>query len=198
MARKGRGRLSGIEQLPEPCAKEVVWAQGELQKRDRPQTEIYSEFVAKLEAIKREWRGELEFNIPSFSAFNRFSINLAVMTDRINRTKEIASALAENFDPESSDEITLIAAEAIKTLVFELLTAKGEAGFDPKGAKALADALRSAALAQNISTTRRQKVEADLASQAKAAVDKVSKAKGWSQEFTDQVLDGFLGVKVER
>ncbi len=195
MARKGRGRLSGIEQLPEPCAPVVLWAQQELQNRERTQTEIYSEFVAKLEAVMREWRGELEFKIPSFSAFNRFSINLAVLTDRINRTKEIAGALAENFDPESSDDITLIAAEAIKTLVFELLTAGGEAGIDPKGAKALADALRSAMVAQTISTQRRQKVEAEFEAKAKQAVTAVAKQRGITAETAEQILSEILGVK---
>ena len=195
MARKGRGRLSGIEQLPEACAPAVVWAQSELQKRERTQTEIYSDFVSKLQEIEREWRGELEIKIPSFSAFNRFSISLAVMTDRINRTKDIASALAENFDAESSDDITLIAAEAIKTLIFELLTSKGEAGFDPKGAKALADALRSATLAQGISSARRQKVEADFEKKAKEAVATVAKAKGITDAGARAILTEILGVE---
>ena len=117
----GRGRLSNIELLPEPCAPEVEWAAVELQKRERTQTEIYSEFVSRLEAIQREHRGELDFVIPSFTAFNRYSLNLARMTQRINQTRDIASTLASKFDAEASDDLTLIAAEAIKTLIFELL-----------------------------------------------------------------------------
>jgi hypothetical protein len=195
MARKGRGRLSGIEQLPEACAPAVLWAQAELQKRERTQTEIYADFIAKLQEIEREWRGELDIKIPSFSAFNRFSVSLAIMTERINRTKDIASALAENFDAESSDDITLIAAEAIKTLIFELLTSKGEAGFDPKGAKALADALRSATLAQGISTQRRAKVEADFEAKAKQAVTAVAKQRGMTAETAQHILSEILGVQ---
>lgn len=87
----GRGRLSNIELLPEECAHVVHWAAQELQKRERHQTEIYAEFTEKLLAIRAE-DGELDFAIPSRSAFNRYSVNLAEMTKRINDTRDIASA----------------------------------------------------------------------------------------------------------
>lgn len=69
----GRGRLSNIELLPEECAHVVHWAALELQKRERPQMEIFAEFTEKLKAIKAE-DGELDFLIPSRAAFNRYSI----------------------------------------------------------------------------------------------------------------------------
>ncbi|RVG94852.1 DUF3486 family protein [Sinorhizobium meliloti] len=172
----GRGRPTNIDMLPEACAPVVAWAAEELQNRDRTQTDIYSEFAAKLEAIQREHRGELEFPIPSFSAFNRYSIKLATLTSRLNETREIASTLAEKFDAADSDNLTLIAAEAIKTLIFELLTSKGEAGIDPKGAMSLANALRAAAQAQGVSTARRQRVEKELGEKVGQAVDAVEKA----------------------
>lgn len=172
----GRGRPTNIDMLPEACAPVVAWAAEELQNRDRTQTDIYGEFVAKLEAIQREHRGELEFPIPSFSAFNRYSIKLATMTQRLNETREIASTIAGKFDAQASDDLTLIAAEAIKTLIFELLTSKGEAGIDPKGAMSLANALRAAAQAQGVSTARRQKVEKELGQKVGQAVDAVEKA----------------------
>ena len=190
----GRGRLSGIELLPEACADAVAWAASELQNRERTQTDIYQEFVGKLEQLHQEHRGELEFSIPSFSAFNRYSIRLATLTQRLNQTREIASTLASKFDAAASDDLTLIASEAIKTLVFELVTNGGEAGFDPKGAKALADALFSASRAQGVSTNRRQKVEAEFAAKATEAVKSVAKARGISAESADQILDQILGV----
>ncbi|CDN93434.1 MULTISPECIES: DUF3486 family protein [Rhizobium/Agrobacterium group] len=190
----GRGRLSGIELLPEACADAVAWAASELQNRERTQTDIYQEFVGKLELLHQEHRGELEFSIPSFSAFNRYSIRLATLTQRLNQTREIASTLASKFDAAASDDLTLIASEAIKTLVFELVTNGGEAGFDPKGAKALADALFSASRAQGVSTNRRQKVEAEFAAKATEAVKSVAKARGISAESADQILDQILGV----
>ncbi|WP_421357820.1 DUF3486 family protein [Agrobacterium rosae] len=194
MSMKGRGRLSGIELLPDACGDAVAWAASELQNRERTQTDIYEEFVVRLELLHQEHRGELEFSIPSFSAFNRYSIRLAALTQRLNQTREIASTLASKFDAAASDDLTLIASEAIKTLVFELVTNGGEAGFDPKGAKALADALFSASRAQGVSTNRRQKVEAEFAAKATEAVKSVAKARGISAESADQILDQILGV----
>jgi phytoene dehydrogenase-like protein len=190
----GRSRLSGIELLPEECSEIVAWAARELQDRDKTQTDIYSEFHAKMEALQREFRGELDFRIPSFSAFNRFSIKLATLSSRLNQTREIAATIAEKFDAKASDNLTLIAAEAIKTLVFELLTNAGEAGLDPKGAKSLADALRAATQAQGVSLATRQKAEAEFAAKAKEAVQAVAKVKGISEEGANEILDRILGV----
>lgn len=194
-ARRGRGRITGIEKLPPEADRIIAWASEELRDRDRTQQEIYEEFFAKLEELKAEHRGELEFDIPSKSAFNRYSIRLATLTRRLEETREIAGAIASRFDAAASDDLTLIAAEAIKTLVFELVNAAGEYGLDPKGAKALADALRSAASAQNISTSRRQKVEADFAKDVEEAVERVAKVKGFSAETKDAILGEILGVE---
>lgn len=190
----GRGRLNGIELLPEPCAPVVAWAAQALQDRDRTQTDIYQEFVAKLEAISREHRGELEFTIPSISAFNRYSIKLATLTARLNQTRDIAKTLAEKFDAEDSDNLTLIAAEAIKTLVFELLTNSGEAGMVAKDAMSLANALRSATQAQGVSTARRQKVEKEFAQKVDNAVETVAAAKGLNRKTVAEIKAQILGV----
>ncbi len=194
MAKQGRGRLNRIELLPEACAHVVTWAAEELQRRDRTQTEIYEEFVGKLQAVDREHRGELEIDIPSFSAFNRYSLKLATLTQRLNQTREIATALASKFDAGASDDLTLIASEAIKTLVFELVTNGGEAGFDPKSAKALADALFSATRAQGVSTNRRIKVEKEFADKVDQAVETVAKAKGLTRETAADIKRNILGV----
>ncbi len=191
----GRSRLTGIDLLPEECQPIVAWAASELQNRDRTQTEIYEEFVGKLQALDREYRGELEIKVPSFSAFNRYSIKLATMTRRLDETREIATAIAGKFDAQASDDLTLIAAEAIKTLIFELLTSKGESGIDPKGTMALANALRAAAQAQTVSTARRQKVEADFAEKAEKAVNSVTKSRGLTAETAQDILSQILGVE---
>lgn len=190
----GRGRLSNIELLPEECAPIIAWAAEELQKRDRTQTDIYAEFFGKMEALKAEFRGELEFETPSFKAFNRYSIKLAAMTQRFNQAREIAGSLAEKFDAGASDDLTIIASEAIKTLVFELLTSTGEAGIDPKGAKALADALRAASQAQAVSTARRQKVEDEFAAKAAKAIDTAAKARGLTEDTVEAIKAQILGV----
>ncbi len=193
--REGRGQLSAIERLPEACTPAIAAAAAALAERSQTQTEIYQEFFAALQAVQAEHRGELEFAIPSFSAFNRFSIKQALMTRRLDDTRRIAEAIAERFDAEASDDLTLIAAEAIKTLVFELLTDAGEAGIDPKGAMNLANALRAAAQAQGVSTARREKVEASFAKEVDAAVETVVREKGMSAETAEAIKAKILGVK---
>lgn len=192
---KGRGQLSGIERLPPECDQIIADAAAALQDRERTQLDIYEEFFNRLNALKREHRGELEFAIPSFTAFNRYSIRLATMTRRLNETREIAAAIAGRFDAGASDNLTLIAAEAVKTLVFELLTNTGEAGVDPKGALQLAGALYRANQAQHISTARRAKVEKDFAKQVDVAVDQVAKVKGMTAETAEAIKAQILGVR---
>lgn len=190
---KGRGRLSKIDLLPEECDEVVAWAAQALADRDRTQTELYPEFKEKLIAIQGEHG--IDFDIPSFTAFNRYSLKLSQMTRRLEQTREIAATISERMDAESSDDLTLIAAETIKTLVFEILSSKGEAGLDPKGAKALADALRSATLAQSISTQRRKTVEKEFEAKAEQAIERAAKERGLSADTVSQLRRDFLGVR---
>jgi len=194
---RGRGRLSGIELLPDEATPIIAWAAEQLQDRDRTQQEIYEEFFGKLQALQAEYRGELEFTIPSRSAFNRYSIKQATLTRRLAETREIAGAIAGKFDAKASDDLTLIAAEAIKTLVFEVVTAAGESGIDPKGAMNLASALFKAAQAQGVSTARRQKVEKEFASQVDQAVETVRKVNGMSAETAEAIKAQILGVRTQ-
>lgn len=193
-ARRGRGRLNAFEGLPSECDQLIARAAEALKDRDRTQLDIYQEFFEGCQALQAEHHGELDFAIPSKSAFNRFSIRLATMTRRLEETREIAGAISKRFDAEASDDLTLIAAEAIKTLVWEVLTAAGESGLDPKGAMSLANALRAAVQAQGISTKRRQQVESEFADKAKQAVGAAAKAKGLTEETAQQILTQILGV----
>lgn len=197
-SRKGRGRLSGIELLPAACDDIVAWAAGELRARERTQTEIYAEFHARLETLLKEHKsihgGDLEFAIPSFSAFNRYSIFQATMTRRMEQVSAIAGALAKNQSAKKSDDLTLIAAEAIKTAVFEILTAAGESGIDPRGAMQLAAALKHATQAQGFSTTRRTRHDANFGKTLGGAVDAAAKAKGLSAATAEAIKAKILGV----
>lgn len=194
-SQKGRGPLSGLEKLPHECDEIVAWAADQLKDRDRTQQEIYEEFFDRLQRLQAEHHGELQFTIPSRTAFNRFSIKLAFMTRRMEETREIAGAIASRFDAKASDDLTLIAAEAIKTLVWEVLTDAGQSGIDPKGAVNLANALRAAAQAQGISTKRREAVEKNFAADVDKAVGIVAKAKGLTVETVEAIKSQILGIK---
>ncbi|TCT39612.1 DUF3486 family protein [Martelella mediterranea] len=193
MATRGRGRLSKIDLLPEECDDVVAWAAQEMADRDRPLTEIYPEFRDKLIAVQGEYG--VAFDIPSFSAFHRHSVKLAQMTRRLEQTREMAAIISERMDAEASDDLTLIAAEAIKTLIFELLQSSGESGLSTKGAQELANALRAATAAQSVSTTRRQKVEAAFEAKTEEVIEKVSQEAGLSSETIAQLRRDFLGVR---
>lgn len=192
--RQGRGRLTAIEQLPPECDGIITWASAELRKRQRTQTEIYEDFFTRLDALKREYRGELDFVIPSFSAFNRHSIQLAAMTRRLEQTTAITSALAKNRDPKASDDLATIAADSITTLVFELLRDAGESGLEPREVKDLGAALRSAMQAQSVSTGRRVKADKQFKIQVDGAVNAVAKIKGLTAETAEAIKAQILGV----
>lgn len=189
----GRGRLSSLDLLPKEADHIVAWAAGELADREKTQTDIYGEFVTRCEALMKEHRGELEFKIPSFSSFNRFSVRQARMSRRLDQTREIVAVLSEKHDAKASDDLTIIAGEMIKAVVLHML---GDAtdGVAPKELKALADGLRAAQIAQNMSADRRTKIETNIKERMAEAVETVAKAKGLTGETADAIKAQILGV----
>lgn len=190
----GRGRLSSFETLPTEAESIVAWAASELAERERTQTDIYAEFVTRCEALMAEHRGELEFDIPAFSSFNRYSIRQARLSKRLTETREIVAVLAQKHDAKASDDLTIIAGEMIKSVVLHML-GDGADGVAPKELKALADAFRAAQMAQNMSSDRRTKEDAKLAARVGDAVDTVAKAAGMTKETAEKIKSEILGVQ---
>lgn len=197
MARRklhGRGRLSAIDLLPAAAEDIVAWAAQELADRDRTQLDIYREFVERCDALMAEHRGEIDFAIPSFSAFNRYALRLSALARRLEQAREMGSTLAARFDAQGTDDLTRIASQAVMALVLELVTSAGESGWKPIEAMQLASAMKAAAQAQGISTERRQKVEKEFAAQVDAAVTTVAKSKGLTAETAEAIKSQILGV----
>ncbi|MBN8290572.1 DUF3486 family protein [Rhodobacter sp. NTK016B] len=191
---RGRGRLSSFDLMPPEADGIIAWAAQELSDRERTQTDIYAEFVTRCEALMREHRGELEFSIPAFSSFNRYSMRLARLTRRLDQTKAIVSTLAEKFDPADADNLTVMTAETVKALVLTMLSETDEDGIDAKSVMQLAAAFKQAVQAQSISTDRRRKAEADFQTRVEDAVQTVAKAKGLTAETTEAIKSQILGV----
>lgn len=189
----GRGRLSSFDLLPPEADAVVAWAASELADREKTQTGIYAEFVAKCQAIMAEHRGALEFAIPAFSSFNRYSIRQARLSRRLDQTREIVTVLAAKHDAKASDDLTIIAGEMIKSVVLHML-GDGADGVEPKELKALADAFRAAQAAQNMSSDRRSKEDAKVAARLGEAVDTVAKARGLTGETAEAIKAQILGV----
>lgn len=193
MASIGRGRLSSFDLLPPEADAIVSWAASELSDRDKTQTDIYAEFVAKCQALMAEHRGELEFKVPAFSSFNRYSVRQARLSRRLDQTRGIVKVLAEKHDVQASDDLTVIAGEMIKSVVLHMLGDAAD-GIAPKELKELADAFRSAQAAQNMSTTRKAKETVALQERLGEAVTAVAKAKGLTAETAEAIKAQILGV----
>lgn len=183
--RKGRGWLSAIDLLPEEADEAVKWAFEELHKRERLQKHIHMEFNLKLVKLGLE--------PVSLSSFNRHSFRLAKIARRHEEARAITSALAERLDPSQTDDLTIMAAETIKTLVFEML--EDSEGITPKNAMELARALQSAVNSQKLSVDRKRAINEKFEAQVDRAIDKVKGEKGLSDERARELRNDVLGLR---
>lgn len=188
---RGRGRLSSIEQLPEDCDDIVVWAATELREREHTQVDILEKFNQKLR--DRAIVLNVELPVISASAFNRYSIKLALVTRRITEAREVASAVTARLQPGDTDELTVMTAELIKTLSFELLSS-GQ-NLTPKNAQELARALLGSVAAQKASTERREKLESKVEAAVDDTIEAVKSEAGLSKEQAAQIRKDVLGVR---
>ncbi|APE43642.1 hypothetical protein BOO69_09615 [Sulfitobacter alexandrii] len=185
MARQGRGRLSSIDLLPEAADPVVAWAFQELKDRDRLQKDIHAEFNERLAV--------LGLGPISMSAFNRHSINIARISRRHEEVRQMTAALTERLDPDQTDDVTIMAAETIKTLIFELLN--GGADMSPKDAMELARALQSAVNAQRVPIERKRAQLAAFANQVDGALEKVATETGMGSDRIAELRREFLGLR---
>ncbi len=205
MSGKGRGWLSSIDKLPDECQPIVAWAAQELGKMDRTQVDVYAEFKQKLIALQGE-QG-LDFDIPHYRSFSRHTTRLANLSKTIQQAREIASTLADRFDAAGSDDLTIIAAEAIKALMLETAMASIGGKLTTKSAMELGSALKSLASAQATSANRRLKLEAEerarrieteMRDKAEKALDMLSSEPGISKEAIARAKREFLGVRPKK
>lgn len=202
---KGRGWLSSIDKLPEECSPIVTWAAKELANMDRTQLDVYGEFRQKLIALQGE--EGIDFDIPSYRSFSRYSVKLADLSKSIEQARNIANTLAERFDATGSDDLTIIAGEAIKALMLETVMMSTNGKLTPKAAMELATALKQVAAAQASSANRRLKleaedrakaVEAEMKANAEKALDTLSREPGISKDAIARARRDFLGVRPKK
>lgn len=189
---KGRGRLSSLDLLPPEAQHIVEWAGKELAQQKRTQQDIWEEFNTKLLTENPNIKPI------SSSAFNRHSIRQSMMSRRLILQREITASMAEQLGEDSSDDTTIIAAEAIKTLIFELLSEAGEAGMSAKEVQSLSTALKQATHATHISTDRRERIQAKFEKNAVIAIDKVAKLKGVSADTVKTLKAALTGANVSK
>lgn len=186
--RESRGRLSSMDLVPEEAQDDILWAVGELNRRERTANEILFELNDRLAA-----KG---VDPISKSAFNRKSVKLAAMSNRLNEARHIFQGLAPEFTAEKVDQHTVVLGEFIKLLIFELTQNEGGA-IGPKGAMELARAHLAVIQGQKISADRRATLEARFKAEAAEAIEKVAKVRGVSKETTEAMRAELFSVAAE-
>lgn len=187
-ARQGRGQLSSMDLIPEEGQEDIVWAVGELNKREKTQVEILFELNDRLAA-----KG---IDPISKSAFNRRSVKLAALTHRLDEARYLFSGVASQFTAEKVDESSIVVGEFIKTLCFELT--QGDAHeIKPKGAMELARAHLAVIQGQAISAQRRAKLQAEFKAEAAERIKAVVQARGLSSETAEDLKRQLFGVPAE-
>lgn len=196
-ARVTRGRISAIDQLPEWADEARAWAFEELKLRKLTQIEILDGFNDRLKAASMAEDVRAEPPVISRSAFNRTAVGIAIHGRRLQETREIAAVLAPKLDQAGDNSVTLMVAETIKTLIFEMLGNAGDLKADGDTAEMLmmtARALTAAEQAKKISSETRKKIEAELHDKASKAVDAVAKTAGLSAATVETIKSKILGI----
>lgn len=128
--RKGRGRLSSIEMLPEVCDEDIAWANAQLRERSMPQTEILKAFNARL--------ADHGIRPVTKSAFSRYSVRLAIEVRKLQASRQITDAVLERMEPGDRSDTTIAAVELLKHRIVELVMDGEDAGGKELAAAALA------------------------------------------------------------
>jgi hypothetical protein len=196
--RRGRGRISEIDRLPAWADDAKAWAFEQLKERKLTQIEILDGLNDRLRAASLAEDVTAEPPVISRSAFNRTALAIAIHGRRLAETRDIAAVLAPKLDQAGDNSVTLMVAETLKTLIFEMLSNAGELKADGDTAEMLmmtARALTAAEQAKKISSDQRKKIEAELQSKAAKAVDAVAKSAGLTAETVDSIKARILGIE---
>jgi Protein of unknown function (DUF3486) len=195
--RRGRGHLSSFDVLPDWAGPAILNALTALKERSLTQIEILDQLNAEIRTLAFQ-EGITDPPQISRSAFNRKSMRLSAIGQRLAETREIASVLAARFEDGGDEDLTLLASETIKTIVFEALENGGDIQATPASAEMMANfamALKSAEQAKKVTADARLVIEKNFKRQIEGAVDAVAKSKGLSPEVRDAFKAEVLGVR---
>jgi hypothetical protein len=197
MARRGRGRLSSIDILPDWAAPAILNALHALKVNKLTQLEILDQLNAELRTLGFQ-EGELSPPQVSRSAFNRKSMRIAAIGQRLADTREIAAVLAARFEDGGDEDLTLLASETIKTIVFEMMENAGDIPASAKSAEMMANfatAIKAAEQAKKVSADTRLVIDKNFRKAAEGAIDAVARQKGLSPDVKKAFMAEVLGVR---
>lgn len=192
MAKRGRGRLSSIDILPEDAEPFIAEALSDLRKRQKPQTQILQVLNLKL--------GSIGCKAISKSAFNRKALWLAAYGAQLESTREIAAVIGEKLEAAPEGDVGLLLGETLKTMIFDVLTEASLSDQSPsiKMLAASAEGLMNLERARKISVETRVKIEREFRQKAVDAVDEAAKEKGLSADTVAAIKSRILGIKHPR
>lgn len=179
-----RQRLSSIDLLPECADADIVWVGKELRAAKRHKKDILAEFNARL--------ADHGLAPISVGAFSRYSVEKAKRFRAIDQERRMSADLVESLGINGSDDMTVVIAETIKSMVSRML---GEDDIDSKTILELSRASEAAVKTMNLSALHREKLQKRNEEIKAKAIDHVAKAAGLSGERVKQLRRDFLGVK---
>lgn len=182
-------RPSSVDRLPAEI-KETI---GRLRQEGRTIDEI----MAKLEELNAD---------VSRSALGRHVKKLAVVGERMRRSKDLAVALTARLGDEPDNRLVAMNLELMHGMVFDLLTAAGDDDdgedngegapvfLDAKQAKFLSETIRNLASAAKTDADRVLRIKAEALKAAAAKTDELGKQLGWSADTAAKVRSQILGI----
>lgn len=186
--RRGRGRLSSIQLLPDEAFPHVRQAIEQLKDHKRPQ-----------EAIREELNGHLlglGLDPVSRSAFNRYSLRLAIQGEKLIKFREVAAIWGEKLKDAPKDDVSLLLNETMMVMIYDIITDHqvSDEAVSMKMMREAALALRSLALQKKATVESTIKQERELVEKVDAAVEVAVKAAGLSAETAEEIKAKILGI----
>lgn len=163
--RHGRGHLSSLDLLPEEAHDDLIWALGQLNQRQRTQSDILFELNDRL-AVKG-------IDPISKSSFNRRAMKLAKRTSQLEERRHVYAGIAERLTPDEIGKSDIVLGEFLKVLIDELLDSDD---LNSKNAMELARAYKETVVAQRHSATERRKAESEAKNKLGKAIDEIEKS----------------------
>lgn len=180
--RKGRGRPSSIDQLPEDLRVEINAA---LRDRKLTQTRILEAINPVLDA-----RGEKPI---SKSALGRYAMAVEEKGAMMREAREAADALVGGLGENKGTDLGRAVTELVKTLSFNLVLNDGDVDVDTLNKVALIS--QRIERASVLSQEREKKIKTQALEAAADAVEETAAEGGLSDEAADMIRRQILGVK---
>lgn len=185
--RKGRGRLSSIDMLPEEAQPHLQWANEQLAQRKLTQDEIRIRFNLELE--------KLDIPIISRSAFNRASINGALLARYMDQQSRVMAVMVDRLGKTAESDVGMLLTEVVKILIYDVLSGSITSGEAPS-----MKMLREASIAiRNLEAGRKTSVQtsslkAEFRERAVEAVEEAGKKTGLDEAALDEIRERVYGI----